>query len=59
VWTYVNLPLLDITLFAFPILLLLGWIPLVGIWIDLFEIVKGKHKRKRRKNKKFTRLIFK
>ena len=39
VWTYVNIPFIQFTLFNVPIVILLGWIPLVGLWINLFEII--------------------
>ncbi len=40
VWTYVNIPLIHIELYNVPVAVLIGWIPLVGIWINVFEITK-------------------
>ncbi len=38
-WDYINLPFLHITLGGFPVLLLIGWIPLIGIWLNIYAIV--------------------
>lgn len=53
VWIYSNLPFLDITLFNVPLVILLGWVPLVGIWINLFGIAghfSDIHNKKRRQS---------
>lgn len=36
VWKYVNLPFLNITILNVPIIILLGWIPLVSVWLNLY-----------------------
>lgn len=44
VWVYQGIPLLNVTLLGIPIIVLLGWITLIGWWINLEKIVlKLKH----------------
>lgn len=47
VWTYINLPFIDLTLFKVPIIILIGWIPLVALWINLFEIIESYLRQKK------------
>jgi len=47
VWTYVNIPFIQFTIFKVPIIILIGWIPLVGLWINLFEIIISSLRQKK------------
>lgn len=40
VWRYVNLPFLDWTLLRVPLIVLFGWLPLVGIWLNLYYFIE-------------------
>lgn len=39
VWKYIELPFLDITLFGVPLIILIGWVPLVGILINIYKFI--------------------
>lgn len=45
VWTYINVPFLDLAIFNLPIIVILGWIPLVSIWINAYKITLYLSKR--------------
>ncbi len=39
VWTYVNVPFLDVVFFGVPFIILVGWVPLVGVWVNFYEVI--------------------
>ncbi len=39
VWTYINIPYLDIALFGVPVIVLIGWVGLAALWINIYNII--------------------
>jgi len=39
-WRYINIPWLETALLGVPVIILVGWIPLVGMWVNFFEAIK-------------------
>lgn len=40
VWKYMNIPFLNLTFTSVPVIILLGWIPLVGLWVNLYFLIQ-------------------
>ena len=50
-WSYVNVPLLELTILNVPVPILMGWIPLVVIWLEVYYLTVYLYIKKRDKKK--------